>query len=301
MAPVLVGPMIRYTRHMHQLSSGRVDGVRIAYERSGSGFPVLLLHGWPQTRRMWRHVAPALARRFTVVTADLRGYGDSDPADDPDAYDKRTMAEDMLALMDELGFPRFLAVGHDRGARAVRRMAADHPDRLVGGCLLDIMPMEWVFNQGEDGYARRYYHWYFFLQRGLAEAVVAAAPRAIALHQFAGARVSLDGTDVEHYVEMFSRPHSIQATLGDYRTAFEVDRPRWEAALAEDERIAVPLQILWGGAGNLRDAPILDEWRRRAEDVRGQAIEGSAHYIPEEQPDQVVRAIVEFADELGLP
>ncbi|MBA2447143.1 MAG: alpha/beta hydrolase [Chloroflexi bacterium] len=293
--------MIRYTRHMHQLSSGRVDGVRIAYERCGSGFPILLLHGWPQTRRMWRHVAPALARRFTVVTADLRGYGDSDPADDPDAYDKRTMAEDMLALMDELGFPRFLAVGHDRGARAVRRMAADHPDRLVGGCLLDIMPMEWVFNQGKDGYARRYYHWYFFLQRGLAEAVVAAAPRPIALHQFAGARVSLDGADVEHYVEMFSRPHSIQATLGDYRTAFEVDRPRWEAALAEDERIAVPLQILWGGAGNLRDAPILDEWRRRAEDVRGRAIEGSAHYIPEEQPDQVVRAIVEFADELGLP
>jgi haloacetate dehalogenase len=291
-----------YTPPMHELSSGRVDGVRIAYERSGSGFPVLLLHGWPQTRRMWRHVGPALARRFTVVTADLRGYGDSDPAPDPNAYDKRTMAEDMLALMDELGFgERLLAVGHDRGARAVRRMAADHPDRLVGASLLDIMPMEWVFNQGKDGYARRYYHWYFFLQRELAEEVVSAAPRAIALNQFARSHVPLDPADVEHYVETFSRPHSIRATLGDYRTAFDVDRPRWEAELAQGRRITVPLQILWGGAGNLRDAPVLDEWRQRAADVRGRAIEGSAHYIPEEQPEQVIRAIEEFAAELGLP
>ena len=286
---------------MVELSTARTGGVRIAYERSGDGPPLLLLHGWPQTRRMWRHVVPALARRFTVVAADLRGYGDSEPAADPEAYDKRSMAEDMLHLMDELGLGgRFLAVGHDRGARVTRRLAADHPERLVGGALLDIMPMEWVFDQGKDGYARRYYHWYFFLQRGLAEEVVAACPRAIALNQFSGAHVPLDPADVEHYVEMFSRPHSITATLGDYRTAYHVDRPRWQAELAEGKRIRVPLLVLWGGEGNLRDAPVLEEWRQRAADVRGRPIPGSAHYIPEEQPEQVVRAITEFADELGV-
>ena len=220
--------------------------MRIAYDRAGSGPPLLLLHGWPQTRRMWRKVAPALAEQFTVVAADLRGYGDSEPAADPSQYDKRSMGQDMLALMADLGFgnARLLVLGHDRGARVARRLAADHPDRLAGAALLDIMPMEWVFSQGQDGYARRYYHWYFMLQPGLAEEVMGAVPRAFALNQFERAHVPLDPADVEHYLAAFSRPHSIQASLGDYRTAFEIDRPRWEAELAEGRRIQVPLLVL---------------------------------------------------------
>jgi haloacetate dehalogenase len=276
------------------------DMVRIAYDRVGSGPPVLLLHGWPQTRRMWRLVAPGLAEQFTVISADLRGYGDSDPAADPNAYDKRSMGQDMFALMDSLGpGERFLVTGHDRGARVARRMAADHPERLVGAALLDIMPMEWVFEQGEGGYARRYAHWYFMLQRGLAEAAMGAVPRAFAMYQFDRSHVPLDPAAVEHYVEMFSRPHSIEASLGDYRTAFEVDRPRWQADLLAGRQIAVPLLVLWGGEGNLRDAPVLEEWRKRARDVRGQAVAGSGHYIPEEQPQAVVEAITRFASELG--
>src|ERR671933_49297 len=110
---------------------------------------------------------PGLAQRFTVVTADLRGYGESDPGPTEASYDKRTMSEDMLALMDEVGIgERFLVIGHDRGGRVARRMAADHPEKLVGASLLDIMPMEWVYDQGPNGAARGYYHWYFFLQRG---------------------------------------------------------------------------------------------------------------------------------------
>lgn len=277
-------------------------GLRIAYERSGSGLPLLLLHGWPQTRRMWRKVTPALDRRFTVIAADLRGYGDSDAAPDPHAYNKRSMSEDMVALMDAI-FPgkRFMAAGHNRGARVVRRMAADHPDRLVGAALLDIMPMEWVYNQGTGGYARRYYHWYFHLQRGVAEELISTRPREYVLSHFARAHVPLEREDVEHYVQMFRRPHSIAASLADYRTAFDVDRPRWEGELAAGKRITVPLLVLWGAKGNLADAPVLAEWRLRADSVRGYPVEDSGHYIPEEQPESVVRGITKFADELGLP
>jgi pimeloyl-ACP methyl ester carboxylesterase len=245
---------------------------------------------------MWRLVAPAVAERFTVVAADLRGYGDSEPAEDPTAYDKRSMGQDMFSLMDSLGFSeRFLVVGHDRGARVARRMAADRPERLVGAALLDIMPMEWVFDQGSGGYARRYAHWYFMLMRGLAEEAMSAAPRAFAMYQFERSHVPLDPSAIQHYIEMFSRPHSIAASLGDYRSAFEVDRPRWHAELASGQMIQVPLLVLWGGEGNLRDAPVLAEWQKRARVVSGRAVAGSGHYIPEEQPQAVVSAIRAFA------
>jgi pimeloyl-ACP methyl ester carboxylesterase len=277
------------------------QGVRIAYERTGTGIPLLLIHGFPQTRRMWRYVIPALAQRFTVVAADLRGYGDSDPAEDPNSYDKRTMSEDLLALMTEIGFGgRFFVVGHDRGGRVARRMAADHLERLVGASLLDIMPMEWVFSQGDKGYANRYWHWYFHLQRGLAEDLIGAKPKEYAQYQLARANVKIDPVDIEHYCTMFSRPHTIAASLADYRTAFEIDRPRWEEEVAAGKRIQVPLQLLWGEQGNLRDAPVLEEWQKRAISVRGHVVRESGHFIPEEQPEQVVQAIHEFADELKL-
>ena len=278
------------------------QGVRIAYERTGSGFPLLLIHGYPQTRRMWRHITPTLAQRFTVIAADLRGYGASDASTDPNSYDKRTMSEDLLALMSEIGFSeRFFVVGHDRGARVTRRMAADHPERLVGAALLDIMPMEWVFSQGDAGYANRYWHWYFHLQHGLAEDLISARPREYAQYQLARAHIKLDPADIEHYSAMFSRPHSIAASLGDYRTAFEIDRPRWEQEVAAGQRIQVPLLLLWGEKGHLGDAPVLEEWQARATSVRGHAIQDAGHFLAEEQPAQVVQAINGFADEVGLP
>jgi haloacetate dehalogenase len=280
---------------------GAGHGLRIAYERVGSGFPILLLHGWPQSRLMWRKVIPLLSDRFTVIAADLRGYGDSDPSDDATSYDKGTMAADMAALMRDISLgERFLVAGHDRGGRVARRMAADYPDQLAGASLLDIMPMDWVFNQGRGGYARRYYHWYFMLARDVSEALISADPGAFARGFFSRSHVPLDPEAVEQYVAHFSRPSTIAASLGDYRTAFEADFPRWERELAEGKRITVPLQLLWGGAGNLQDTPIIEEWFRRATDIRGHAIENSAHYIPEEQPEAVAKALHAFADELGV-
>jgi haloacetate dehalogenase len=278
-----------------------VNRTTIAYDVTGQGYPLLLLHGYPQTRRMWRKVTPALAKRFTVVAMDLRGCGESAKPPEESGYDKRTMAEDALALMRHLGHERFLVVGHDRGARTARRLAADHPEALAGAVLLDIMPMEWVFNQGRDGYARRYWHWYFMLQRGAAEAMLHAAPREYVLSFFRRSRQPLHPADVEHYVEAFTRPGVIEATLADYRTAYEVDRPRWEAEVKAGKRITTPLCVLWGGNGNLADAPVLEAWRAVATDVRGEAVAESAHYIPEEQPEATVRHVMRFADEVGAP
>jgi haloacetate dehalogenase len=203
--------------------------------------------------------------------------------------------------MDEVGLgERFLVIGHDRGGRVARRMAADHPEKLVGASLLDIMPMEWVYDQGSNGAARGYYHWYFFLQRGLAEQVLASHSQTFAQHHFSRTQIPLDAADVEHYITLFGRPQTIAATLGDYRTAFEVDRSRWKAELDSNRRIQVPLQLLWGDSGGLRGQPVLEEWGRRATSVRGRAITRSGHYVAEEQPEQVLQAISAFADELGL-
>ena len=278
-----------------------VNGTRIAFERGGSGHPLLLIHGYPETRRMWRTVADAMTARFDVVSMDLRGYGDSDRPEDESGYDKRSMGEDALALARSLGWDRFLLAGHDRGGRAARRLAADHPEAVVGASLLDILPLEYIFSQGRDGYARRYWHWYFFLQRGLPERLIKVDPAGFINQLFSRRGNVLDPENVAHYTEAFSRPGSVESTLADYRTAFEVDRPRWTEEVALGRKIAVPLQVLWGELGNLSDEPVLDLWRNVAEDVRGTEVLGSGHYIPEEQPNDVIRLLNEFADELGLP
>jgi pimeloyl-ACP methyl ester carboxylesterase len=273
-----------------------VNGIRIAYERTGQGYPLLLLHGYPQTRRMWRLVTPALSQRFDVVAMDMRGYGESARPPGEENYDKRTMAADAVALARHLGWDKFLLAGHDRGARASRRLAADHPDAISGALLLDIMPMEWMYEHGRGNW-----HWYFQLQRGLADRLISLAPRTYAAHFFSRSRQALDPEAVEHYVESFSAPGGVEATLGDYRTAYDVDRPRWEAEVAQGQRIRVPLYVIWGGSGGLTNYPILDVWRSVANDVRGEAVPESAHWIPEEQPEAVVGHFLRFADELGLP
>lgn len=273
-----------------------VNGVRIAYERAGQGYPLLLLHGYPQTRRMWRQVTPALAERFTVVAMDLRGYGESDKPPDEAGYDKRTMAEDALALARHLGWERFLVVGHDRGARVARRLAADHPEALAGAMLLDIMPMEWTYAHGGGNW-----HWYLQLQRGFAEQIIGRDPRFYASYFFSRSRQPLDPKDVEHYLDAFAQPGVVEATLADYRTAYEVDRPRWEAEVRAGRKIKVPLYILWGGSGGYVARPVLEVWRSVAEDVRGEAVPECSHWIAEEQPEATVRHILRFADELRLP
>ena len=272
-----------------------VNDTSIAYELSGQGYPLLLIHGYPQTRRMWRQVIPALADRFSVAAMDMRGYGDSAKPADEAGYNKRNVAEDALALARHLGWDKFLVAGHDRGARVTRRLAADHPEALYGAMLLDILPMEWVYRNVVGGWL-----WWFLLERGLADEMISRDPRIFASNVFSGSRQPLDPEDMEHYLEVFCRPGVVEATLADYRTAFEVDRPRWEQENKEGKRLQVPIYLLWGAYGNLGNQPVLDLWREVAQDVRGAAVPECSHWIPEEQPEATVDHILRFADELGL-
>jgi haloacetate dehalogenase len=187
-------------------------------------------------------------------------------------------------------------VGHDRGARVSRRLAADHPEAINGAMLMDITPMEYVYSHNPGPW-----HWYFMLQRGLADELIGRDPRFYASHMFNRSHRPLDPDDVEHYIESFCQPGAVEAILADYRTSYEVDRPRWEAENKEGRKIQAPLYLLWGGNGGQRNVPVLDVWREVAEDVRGEAVPDCSHWIPEEQPEVSVSHIFRFADELGIP
>lgn len=272
---------------------------------SGSGPPVLLLHGFPETHLMWHAVAPLLARRFTVVCADLRGYGRSGcPPSDPDhaSYSKRAMARDMVALMERLGFARFAAAGHDRGGRVAYRLALDHPDRIAALAVLDVLPTATAWELAEARFALGYWPWSLLAQpEPLPERLVAAAPDAIVDHALAawGTAESTFHPELRSaYVEALRDPARVHAICEEYRAAATLDRVHDEADRAAGRRIACPLLVLWSGPGPLGSwygevGGPLGIWRRWASDVRGSAVE-AGHFFPEEAPTTTAAALEEF-------
>ncbi|MDE2837004.1 MAG: alpha/beta hydrolase [Chloroflexota bacterium] len=275
-----------------------VNGVRTAYETSGSGFPLLLLHGFPRTRRTWEQITPALAERFTVVAPDRRGYGDSERIPDPAAYGLAAMAEDAVALMDHLGHERFVVVGHDKGAPTARRVAADLPERVVGMVQIDSTPQG--VGEGRRDPSGRQWYFDFFRQRNVAEPIVNAVPELF-FGLFLDRNPHLSPEERAFYVEAFSLPGTADAVIWDYRLALEEDPAYWRAEVAAGRKIAVPMLSIWGASGPSVNADVLGAWREVADDVRGWPVDGSAHYVHEQQPEATVAAILGFADELGLP
>lgn len=281
--------------------TAEVDGVRLHAAVAGSGPPLLLLHGYPQTHVMWHRVAPALAEEFTVVTADLRGYGDSaKPRDDErhEMYSKRLMAADQVGLMARLGFDRFAVAGHDRGARVAHRMCLDHPNAVSAAAMLDIVPTRHTFATVDRAMALAYYHWFFLAQpEDLPERLVGADPEFYLRSKLAawgGGDAVFDERAVSEYVRCFSDPAAVHASCADYRAASTIDLEHDEASVRAGESVGCPLLVLWGSRGFVGGHyDVLDIWRDYAADVRGHAVE-CGHFLPEEQPSVTTTALREF-------
>jgi haloacetate dehalogenase len=266
----------------------------------GAGPPLLLLHGYPQTHAMWHRVAPVLAERFTVVCADLRGYGDSGkPASDPEhaVYSKRASAGDMVEVMASLGFARFMLAGHDRGGRVGHRLALDHPERLQRLAVLDIVPTRTVFRATNQAIATGYYHWFFLIQPGeLPERLIGADP-LFYLHWTLGrwgTGKSVFAPDaMAQYERCFSDPAVIHASCEDYRAAAWIDLAHDEADL--DRRIRCPLLVLWGKRGLMeRHFDVLATWREKAAGPVGGCALDCGHFLPEEQPEETAAKLLAF-------
>jgi len=273
---------------------------RIRVRHGGSGPPVLLLHGIPETHVMWHEVAPRLARDFSVVAADLRGYGDSSkPPTTPDhaPYSKRAMACDQIEVMRQLGFETFSVVGHDRGARCAYRMALDHPDRVHKLAVLDIVSTGDALRGANMSFAMDFWVWFFLAQPAdLPERIIGANPQAILDYMLDGwsAVPNAFPPDVRaEYARTFSNPETIHAICEEYRAAASLDYELDEADKGA-RRIVCPVLAPWGGKGALPGwYDVLAVWRGWADDVRGRAVD-CGHFLPEEAPDETYRALREF-------
>ncbi len=276
-----------------------LDDIRIAFRRAGEGPPLLLLHGFPQTNMMWHRIAPKLAEHFTVIAADLRGYGDSSTPDSDathSLYAKRAMAADMVQLMQQLGHRHFMVAGHDRGGRVAHRMARDHADRVSRVAVLDIAPTAAMYRQTDMRFATAYYHWFFLIQPApLPERMIGADPEFF-LRSKCGQWGRTEGAITDEafadYMRCFRRPETVHAMCEDYRAAATIDLDH-DAADA-NVKLAMPLLALWGVDGFVgTNYDVLAEWRQVADDVSGHGVPGG-HYLPEEAPDETLAALVNF-------
>jgi haloacetate dehalogenase len=267
----------------------------------GSGPPLLLLHGYPQTHVMWHKVAPILAQHFTLICPDLRGYGDSDaPPDNPGSthltYAKRTVAADLVELMEKLGFTTFIAAGHDRGGRVLHRLLLDHPHRVSRAALLDIVPTRHIFKNINQQMATIYEHWFFLIQPdGFPEHLIGQDPDyylTTKLKRWSADYSAFAPTAMAEYLRCFRQADVIHATCEDYRAAASIDLVHDEADL--HHKIECPLLVLWGGKGAMeKHYDVLQIWRNYANQVQGQALP-CGHFVPEEAPEETAQAFLKF-------
>jgi haloacetate dehalogenase len=277
------------------------QGANIHYRIAGSGPPLLLLHGHPQTSAMWHRVAPTLARQFTVVLADLRGYGDSErvKADDKHvAYSKRAMAHDMLGLMQTLGFERFAVCAHDRGARVAHRLAQDHPEAVSRLMLLDIAPTLAMYAGTTEAFARAYWHWFFLIQPApLPERLIEADPVAY-LRDVMGRRhaglSAFDAAAFAEYERCIQIKGSASAMCEDYRAAASIDLEHDRADRSAGLKLSMPLRVLWGAQGVVaRCFDVMACWHAVAAQASGAALP-CGHYIAEEAPELLLTEMHKF-------
>jgi haloacetate dehalogenase len=284
-------------------------GAEIHARIGGNGPPVLLVHGYPQTHACWHRIAPALARHFTLVIPDLRGYGDSSapPTDSGhNPYSKRAMALDLVEAMRALGHGRFQLAGHDRGGRVAYRLALDHPQSVIALCTLDIVPTyEAYINWGpKDAIGK--FHWPFLARAApFPETMVGRDPVVWLEYLFSSWSGTGDLTPfapeaMQHYRTHFSKPSMIHATCEDYRAGATCDFAADKADLDAGRKIACPTLALWGpGRSGGFVSGALDIWRRWCVEVTGGPIAGSGHFLAEEAPEATLRAMLPFLQGQG--
>lgn len=314
-----------YEARVHRL------GETTIFARTGGrrdGPPLLLLHGYPQTHALWHRVAARLAERYFLVLPDLRGYGrSSKPPGAPDHgnYSKRAMASDLLSLMRSLGHERFLVAGHDRGGRVAHRLALDHPQAVARLSVIDIVPTLTMYERTDQAFATAYYHWFYLIQPApLPEKQIGADAAWYLRHTLSGwgSPVGPHGADAQapradtstlgqpgreprlgfiepealaDYEAGFCNAAGIHAACEDYRAAASIDLAHDRASRAAGQRVACPLQVLWGSRGVVaRLFDPLADWREACDlPVCGQAL-AAGHFVPEEQPEATARALADF-------
>jgi haloacetate dehalogenase len=280
----------------------KTSGARIVTVVGGSGPPLLLMHGNPFTHASWHKMAPALAKEFTVVCTDLRGYGDSEKppgGDDHSGYSFRAMAQDQVEVMEALGFRRFYAAGHDRGGRVLHRMCLDHSDKLARAAILDILPQHHILNHVTRAWGTFSWHWFFMIQPyDLPERMMGADPDFYITKKLAKTKQGLGFFGEEamaEYKRCFRNPETIHAMCEDYRATFGVDLDMDTKDFDAGRRVTLPLLILWGATGGVgRNHKPAEIWPRYATDIRGMKALPCGHYLSEEAPQETTDALREF-------
>ena len=281
----------------------KAGDVEIGGVQGGSGPPLLLLHGFPQSHLIWHKVAPALADRFTVIATDLRGYGSSSAPPGSaghEVYSKRAMAQDQLDVMRQLGCPTFALCAHDRGARVAHRLCMDHPDAISRAMLLDIAPTLAMYESTDMAFAAAYWHWFFLIQPApFPETLINAEPEFLVDKllglRHAGAAASPFAPDaMAAYVSAMREPARVHAMCEDYRAAATIDLDHDRADREAGRKLTMPVRVLWGEHGVVaRCFEPLKLWQDVGRDVTGTPL-ACGHYLPEEVPDALLEEMLAF-------
>ncbi len=276
-----------------------VNNVNIAFSKYGKGFPILLLHGYPQTKLMWRKIIPLLSKHYTVIASDLRGYGDSDkPVSKANhsTYSKRQMAKDQMLLMKKLGYSQFFCIGHDRGARVFHRAALDYPKMVKKLVLIDIVPTPHIYKNLNKNISESFFHWFLLSRKKpLPENLINNNKEYYIksmLGRLGNTKQFLEKEIVDTYIKKFSKK-SIFATCEDYRAGSSIDLIHHEK---DSKKIDCPTLILWGKNSLVgKNFEPLGVWKRYVKNLSGKALSGG-HYLPEEKPNQVASQILNFLE-----